>query len=199
MFMSFVPRDAHTITRCQTRPAASADQPSASIVRPDRGQDTQLRPPSAMDAAAPTTPPAGPPRRVAEMRRSTYVRVMEPAEGKLSSPSRVASTAKMVEPFVCGCFSACFAACVVHPVDLTKVRLQLFAVENAGRNVATPSLVSIWTSTAKESGVLALYDGISASLMRQVFYGTSRLGLNRMFADYLGESWAWCRSEGAPH
>jgi len=35
--------------------------------------------------------------------------------------------------------------------------------------------------------VLALYDGLSASLMRQVFYGTSRLGLNRMFADYLAE------------
>ena len=140
-----------------------------------------------MHAAAPTTPLARQQQRVVEMRRSTYVRVMEPAEGVLSSSSSVASMAKVVEPFVCGCFSACFATCVTHPVDLAKVRLQLFAVENAGRNVATPSLVSIWTSTINDSGVLALYDGISASLMRQVFYGTSRLGLNRMFADYLGE------------
>jgi len=69
-----------------------------------------------------------------------------------------------IEPFVCGGISACIASTCIHPIDLAKVRLQLW------RDNKKPSFVSILSTMAKNEGFFSLYAGLSASILRQGFY-----------------------------
>jgi hypothetical protein len=39
---------------------------------------------------------------------------------------------RSAQPFLCGGLSACFATGIIHPIDLAKVRLQLFSTLNPG-------------------------------------------------------------------
>lgn len=62
------------------------------------------------------------------------------------------------------------AACFTHPLDLLKVTLQ---TQQDGK-------LSIFRLTGKivrERGIFALYNGLSASLLRQITYSTTRFGL----------------------
>lgn len=61
------------------------------------------------------------------------------------------------------------ATCFVQPLDLIKNRMQL-----SGTKTSTMSIVS---SIAKNEGILAMYSGLSAGLMRQATYTTTRLGI----------------------
>lgn len=92
----------------------------------------------------------------------------------------------VAEPFVCGGLSGCLASSVIHPIDLSKVRLQLFATQNPG--VAKPSFVSIISLMIQKEGIKSIYAGLSASLSRQCVYGTARIGLHRTFSDYMIKS-----------
>ena len=74
------------------------------------------------------------------------------------------STAETLMPFACSGFAACFASCVIHPIDLAKVRLQLFATQNPG--VAAPNFVSMIGGMVKQEGFASIYAGLSASLLR---------------------------------
>ncbi|CAH0563693.1 unnamed protein product [Brassicogethes aeneus] len=62
------------------------------------------------------------------------------------------------------------AACVTHPLDLIKVQLQ---TQQEGK----VSIFKLTTNIIKKNGVLALYNGISASLLRQLTYSTTRFGI----------------------
>ena len=86
---------------------------------------------------------------------------------------------RAAEPFLTGGFSACFASFCVQPIDLIKTRIQVLGKgANASPFYLAKDLI------AKE-GFMKLYSGLSASLMRQAIYGTCRLGLHRVFSDYL--------------
>lgn len=71
-----------------------------------------------------------------------------------------------VKPFLNGGLAGMGATCVVQPVDMVKVRIQL------GQGTA----VSIATDMLKKEGVGAFYKGLSAGLLRQATYTTARLG-----------------------
>lgn len=60
------------------------------------------------------------------------------------------------------------ATCVVQPLDLIKNRMQL-----SGTKTSTVNVIS---SILKNEGALALYAGLSAGLLRQASYTTTRLG-----------------------
>ncbi|KAK0387775.1 hypothetical protein NLU13_4020 [Sarocladium strictum] len=79
-------------------------------------------------------------------------------------------------PFGVGCCSGIIATTCVQPIDTIKVRMQL-----ADRSLRR---VTIW-STARgllaEGGVLKLYQGLSAAILRSLVYGTMRLGLFSTF------------------
>ncbi|CAH4032685.1 mitochondrial dicarboxylate carrier [Pieris brassicae] len=62
------------------------------------------------------------------------------------------------------------AACVTHPLDLLKVQMQT----QKGRNVSMFKLTQI---VLKNQGIMGLYNGISASLLRQLTYSTARFGI----------------------
>ncbi|XP_066588897.1 mitochondrial dicarboxylate carrier [Prorops nasuta] len=62
------------------------------------------------------------------------------------------------------------AACITHPLDLLKVHLQ---TQQEGKLSVARSAVNI----IKKQGILALYNGLSASLLRQLTYSTIRFGV----------------------
>ncbi|XP_053597835.1 mitochondrial 2-oxoglutarate/malate carrier protein [Microplitis demolitor] len=71
--------------------------------------------------------------------------------------------------FLISGLSGMAATCFVQPLDLIKNRMQL-----SGKKTSTLSIVS---SIAKNEGLLAMYSGLSAGLMRQATYTTTRLGV----------------------
>ena len=94
-------------------------------------------------------------------------------------------TATTLQPFVCGGISAMSASACIHPIDLAKVRLQLYAVTNPGKPV--PGFVGMLSEMVSKEGPTSIYAGLTASLMRQAVYGTARIGLHRKFSDMLVE------------
>ncbi|KAJ3215705.1 Mitochondrial dicarboxylate transporter [Dinochytrium kinnereticum] len=61
-----------------------------------------------------------------------------------------------------------FSALCTHPLDTLKIRLQTSTVQS--------SLVRTTVDIISKEGVLALYAGVSASLLRQATYSTVRFG-----------------------
>lgn len=73
------------------------------------------------------------------------------------------------------------AACFTHPLDLLKVTLQ---TQQEGK-------ISIFRLTGKiirQQGVFALYNGLSASLLRQLTYSTTRFGIYEIGKQELGNN-----------
>lgn len=89
--------------------------------------------------------------------------------------------AKTLEPFVCGGSAATFASCAIHPIDLAKVRMQLYGQMNPGKPI--PGFVSILRGMVDKTGVTSIYKGVDAAIGRQMVYGTARIGLHRTISD----------------
>ncbi|KAI8074292.1 mitochondrial carrier domain-containing protein [Gilbertella persicaria] len=73
-------------------------------------------------------------------------------------------------PFYFGGLASCSAAIIVHPLDLTKVRLQ-----NAKGNQSIGMFGTV-VKVIRTEGFFKLYAGLSASILRQATYSTARLG-----------------------
>ena len=88
-------------------------------------------------------------------------------------------------PFWAGGVGSCVATLVSHPFDLTKVRLQTLRKQqpnnNAWRRIQPSRMFKIMVSISRTEGVRALYNGLSASLLRQGTYSTIRFGLYDKF------------------
>ena len=73
------------------------------------------------------------------------------------------------------------AACCTHPLDLIKVHLQTAQTSMATAGTVgvqvKPSLVSTTTRIVRQEGLFALYNGLTASLLRQLTYSTTRFGM----------------------
>jgi len=95
----------------------------------------------------------------------------------------MSTLADSLEPFICGGLAAMTASCVVHPVDLAKVRVQLVGQGDA--KAIRPGAFKILSTMIKEEGVFSIYSGLSAALCRQATYGTARIGLHSYFSDLL--------------
>uniref|UniRef100_A0A2P2KCZ4 Mitochondrial uncoupling protein 5-like n=1 Tax=Rhizophora mucronata TaxID=61149 RepID=A0A2P2KCZ4_RHIMU len=116
-----------------------------------------------------------------------------------------------VKGFVEGGIASVVAGCSTHPLDLIKVRMQLqgeslpnpqqihnlrpaFAL-NSGAAVVHPSSIhvapgvgpiSVGMRIVQAEGVAALFSGVSATVLRQTLYSTTRMGLY----DVLKQKWA---------
>jgi len=75
--------------------------------------------------------------------------------------------------FLFGGLAGMGATCFVQPLDLVKTRMQV----NKAKGGAKPSSVSVLLSVARNEGLLTLYNGLSAGLLRQATYTTTRLGI----------------------
>lgn len=81
-----------------------------------------------------------------------------------------------VKPFVNGGLSGMGATCIIQPIDMVKVRIQLGA---------TGGPLAVAKQIAAKDGVGALYKGLSAGLLRQATYTTARMGLFNNFSAFL--------------
>ncbi|KAF5565863.1 hypothetical protein FNAPI_1411 [Fusarium napiforme] len=97
-------------------------------------------------------------------------------------------------PFWFGGSASALAACVTHPLDLVKVRLQTRTA-----NVA-PSFASAVKIIISDEGVSGLYSGLTASVVRQLTYSGIRFGIYEELKSKAGPSpssqfllaTAWC-------
>lgn len=78
-------------------------------------------------------------------------------------------------PFVTGGAAAMMATCIIQPVDMVKVRIQMQEVGKGQKLQSNPFALA--STIIKEEGFMTLYRGLSAGLLRQLTYGTTRLGL----------------------
>ncbi|GLV43856.1 uncharacterized protein CBL_11564 [Carabus blaptoides fortunei] len=83
--------------------------------------------------------------------------------------------------FVFGGSAGMMASAVVQPLDLIKNRMQLSGMEGGQKKYKT-SLHAAKSIIASE-GVLALYNGLTAGLLRQATYTTTRLGVYNWLFD----------------
>ncbi|GLA35823.1 mitochondrial dicarboxylate transporter [Aspergillus niger] len=103
------------------------------------------------------------------------------AKLEASHPPKAANAAapakKVHYPFWFGGSASCFAAAVTHPLDLgtpeffLRVRLQT-------RGPGAPStMVGTFVHVFKNDGFFGLYSGLSAAILRQLTYSTTRFGI----------------------
>jgi len=76
--------------------------------------------------------------------------------------------------FCFGCIANCTATLCLHPLDMLKVQLQVSSGTTLG---------SAFRDVVSESGPIGLWRGLSAGLLRQIFYGTSRFGIFQTLTD----------------
>jgi solute carrier family 25 oxoglutarate transporter 11 len=86
------------------------------------------------------------------------------------------ATLQTALPFVVGCGSGMVATTCVQPIDTIKVRMQL-----VDRSIFRVTTLSITRDLMAEGGVMKLYQGLSAAILRSLVYGTMRLGLFSTF------------------
>ena len=77
-----------------------------------------------------------------------------------------------VESLVCGSGAGLCAKLIVYPLDLTKKRLQIQGFEHGrkgfGQNVAYHGMLHCLKTSIMQEGLLALYKGLSPSLLKAV-------------------------------
>ncbi|KII66051.1 Mitochondrial dicarboxylate carrier [Thelohanellus kitauei] len=83
---------------------------------------------------------------------------------------------KQSNPWYLGGVAGCMAVAITHPFDLIKVHLQTQTTEGLG-------IVQMTGNVIKNNGVSGLYNGISAALLRQATYTTTRFGLYEILSD----------------
>ncbi|KAK9818685.1 hypothetical protein WJX74_006010 [Apatococcus lobatus] len=80
------------------------------------------------------------------------------------------------KPFLNGGLSGMGATCIIQPIDMVKVRLQIGTETNP---------MAVARNIVQESGVGGLYRGLGAGLLRQATYTTARLGIHQIFTTEL--------------
>lgn len=74
-------------------------------------------------------------------------------------------------PFWYGGFGGCVACVATHPLDLAKVRLQTSTV------LPKPTVLNMSLQILKDDGIVGIYSGLSAGLLRQCTYSLTRFGV----------------------
>jgi solute carrier family 25 oxoglutarate transporter 11 len=73
---------------------------------------------------------------------------------------------------------------MVHPFNTLGIRMNLATATGGAQQL---SFTKYLVTTIKNDGVKSLYSGLSAGLLRQLFYATSRFGLFEVFRDELAK------------
>jgi solute carrier family 25 oxoglutarate transporter 11 len=81
--------------------------------------------------------------------------------------------------FLVGTLASCTATTCIQPIDMVKVRIQLGS--EAGGSTS-PSVVA--RQIMSEGGPTAFYKGLDSAILRQVVYGTLRLGIFFNLSEY---------------
>jgi len=75
----------------------------------------------------------------------------------------VVTIMEQVKNFLTGSVSGMTATCIIQPIDMIKVRVQIAGERGGDRNP-----LNIARTMLAEEGFLAMYKGLDAALMRQL-------------------------------
>jgi len=92
------------------------------------------------------------------------------------------------QPFLVGGFTGSLATTILHPIDITKVRIQITSEilgKAKGSNHISP--IEAARQIIKEGGFRSLYKGLDAAVLRQVLYTTTRMGVYTTLFQYIKE------------
>lgn len=89
-------------------------------------------------------------------------------------PKQLPAVWVAAKPFLTGSMAGMLATCVIQPIDMVKVRIQLAA---AGQGGTATSPVAVARGIVQNEGFLGFYSGLTAALTRQCLYTGARLGL----------------------
>jgi len=70
------------------------------------------------------------------------------------------------------------------------IRMNLVTMsQTTSPSLPTPSLIKFTSNIIEKEGIGALYKGLSAGIVRQIFYATSRLGIFEILRDKVAQYW----------
>ena len=102
----------------------------------------------------------------------------------LPTPKPVPSLLDTIVPFVIGGASGMASTCIIQPVDMVKVRIQVKS-EQLGKGADTSPFTVIREMMANGKGVRQFYKGLDSALIRQITYTTTRMGIYKtLFNNY---------------
>uniref|UniRef100_A0A8C5HQE9 Mitochondrial dicarboxylate carrier n=1 Tax=Gouania willdenowi TaxID=441366 RepID=A0A8C5HQE9_GOUWI len=90
-------------------------------------------------------------------------------------------TEKRMSRWYFGGLASCGAACCTHPLDLLKVHLQT-------QQEVKMRMMGMAVHVVKNDGPMALYNGLSASLCRQMSYSLTRFAIYETVRDMIGST-----------
>lgn len=99
------------------------------------------------------------------------------ASTTLDSPSYI-----LVATFASAGLGNAISAACTNPADIVKVRQQLL-VDKSRAN-----FVGIATEMVRKEGIKSLWNGVTASCLRELTYSTVRFGLYETFKDFYGNA-----------
>lgn len=82
--------------------------------------------------------------------------------------------------FILGGTSGSIATCFVQPIDMIKVRIQILS-EQGVKNIGP---VKVAKDLLASNGIMYFYKGLDSAILRQLTYGTTRLGCFYSFLDF---------------
>ena len=80
--------------------------------------------------------------------------------------------------------------CVVHPFNTLSVRMNLVTFDITAQSTGpkkAPPFFSFASHIIREEGINVLYKGLSAGIVRQIFYSTSIFGCFELFRDHYAQ------------
>jgi len=83
--------------------------------------------------------------------------------------------------FITGGLGGIFAWIIVHPSNTLATRMNLLSTAPGEKRLG---VFQFGRQIVAKEGFLALYKGLSAGIVRQIFYATSRLGLYEVFRNF---------------
>jgi solute carrier family 25 oxoglutarate transporter 11 len=95
-------------------------------------------------------------------------------------PHKKQTTGSTILNFLLGGISGAAATLVIQPIDMIIVTIQLLS-EQGMKNL---NLLKIAKDIIAKDGFICLYRGLDSAIVRQLFYGTTRLGLFYSFLDH---------------
>ncbi|KAI8897358.1 mitochondrial carrier domain-containing protein [Globomyces pollinis-pini] len=84
--------------------------------------------------------------------------------------------------FFYGGIACCVAAVFTHPIDTIKIRLQL------NGELAAKGNSNVISNMIRSEGIVSLWRGLSASVLREASYSTIRMGLYQPFKTILSDN-----------
>lgn len=89
-----------------------------------------------------------------------------------------------IKPFVFGGVASVTAEVATFPVDTLKARLQVQGQRANGAQLKYRGMLHGLVTICREEGLGALYNGVKPAILRQVTYGTMRIGFYQSFKNH---------------